>query len=438
MNRRLLMCLLALVLVLPLSGVLYAQDLSETFTASGLTLSYPADWFAQDSEDAIVVANVEVDLSTDAEDLPANGIAVSVAPPDMMTGMVEEGSTALDALNLFLGFMDVDNEPEEITLGSYSAARVDVGNSFIPNADVNATIYVIDVEGAFLFSAVIYGIEYSSEPEIAQEILATLVVDPSAIEEASSGGLSGSSEPLELADPSVPLVYGDSVGGELTNREDDQVWTFSGSEGDVVTITMISTADDFALDPRLYLYTLEGFDGGDDAIAENDDASNPEVSGFNSQIEAFELPGDGEYVIVATRFGDGTGTYTLSIEEGGETRAERAAAATPIAYGDEVTGEISDDAPTVLYTFEGTTGDVITITMVADGDDFDPSLALYTLEGFTDNGFATMTNDDALTEDLGFNSQIAEFELFEDGTYIIEATRFSGEGEYTLTLESGK
>jgi hypothetical protein len=44
MNRRLLMCLLALVLVLPLSGVLYAQDLSETFTASGLTLSYPADW----------------------------------------------------------------------------------------------------------------------------------------------------------------------------------------------------------------------------------------------------------------------------------------------------------------------------------------------------------------------------------------------------------
>jgi hypothetical protein len=47
-------------------------------------------------------------------------------------------------------------------------------------------------------------------------------------------------------------------------------------------------------------------------------------------------------------------------------------------------------------------------------------------------------NDDADSDadlDDSLDSQITEFELEEDGVYLIVATHFSGEGEYELTLE---
>ena len=436
MNRRILLSIIALLMLLPVTAALYAQDLSQTASEFGITINYPSDWFSVEDDEGLAVINLDVDPDELEGAVPPEAIAVTVAPPDTIGMMVDAGSTPVEALEVFAGFLSTDAEIEELTVGSYPAARLNVGNEFLPDTNANGTLYVLDVDGALVFAVIIYGENYSSEPEIGAQILATITVDPSVVftpEEPS--------EPVELGDPDTPLVYGDSVGGELTNRETQQVWTFSGTAGDVVTITMIATEDDFALDTRLYLYTLEGFDGGDDAIAENDDASNPEVSGFNSQIEAFELPEDGEYIIVATRFGDGTGRYTLSLEEGGLSRADRAEAATAITYGEEVTGEINSDSPSVLYRFEGTTGDVITITLIAeDTDDLDPTLALYTLDQYTANGFPTMSNDDAFeTEGLGLNSEIFEFELYEDGIYIIEASSFgSGDGEYTLTLESSK
>lgn len=106
-------------------------------------------------------------------------------------------------------------------------------------------------------------------------------------------------------------------------------------------------------------------------------------------------------------------------------------------YGDEVTGEISGEASTQLWTFEGEAGDRVTITMIADeGSSLDSTLSLYTQEAYDNQDGAIAFNDDAITADIGsFNSQIEAAELFEDGTYIIEASSFgSSGGAYTLSL----
>jgi hypothetical protein len=440
MRRQLFYTLLLLFTLSLFTSTLYAQDLTETFTFEGVSINYPADWFVTEDDGSIVVLNLDIVLDDVEDEVPADLIAVIVSTPNQMVELAldeEQTGDPLVSLSNFLTILESDSEVELVTVGDYDAARAEVGTGLIPVGE--SILYVIDVDGTPLIAAVIFGDEYNSEPPIATEILTTITLDPSVVIAEPTEEPQPTDEAVELGDPDVPLEYGDTVRGEITNREDDQVWTFSGSEGDVVTITMLAVADDFSLDTRLYLYTLEGFDSGDDAIAQNDDAVNPEVTGLNSQIELFELPEDGEYVIVATRYNNGTGEYTLTLEEGGLTRAERAAAATPIAAGDELTGEISAENSVQLYTFDGSSGDVVTITMIADDtDDLDPRIALYTLDAYTENGFPTMSNDDAFENDIGLNAQIFAFELFEDATYIIEATYFRGEGGYTLSLESGE
>lgn len=112
----------------------------------------------------------------------------------------------------------------------------------------------------------------------------------------------------------------------LTESQPEQLYRFNGNAGDTVTITMVAE-DESALDTRLFLYTAEGYEAGE-FLEENDDAADSNVGRLNSQIVDFELPEDGEYVIVATRF-QGEGDYTLTIEgvappSGGGANAETA------------------------------------------------------------------------------------------------------------------
>lgn len=129
------------------------------------------------------------------------------------------------------------------------------------------------------------------------------------------------SGPVEVADaPSggqdqadAPATSGDAITqtGTISEEQPEQVYRFNGSTGDIVTITMVAD-DESELDTRLFLYTAASYEDDSD-IASNDDAADSSVGSFNSQIAGFELPEDGEYVIVATRF-RGEGDFTLTLE----------------------------------------------------------------------------------------------------------------------------
>jgi plastocyanin len=191
--------------------------------------------------------------------------------------------------------------------------------------------------------------------------------------------------------------------------------TFDGESGQSVTIDMSSGQGD----TYLMLYGPDG-----NRIAQNDD-----YDGLNSRIEA-TLEEDGEYTIIATSFDDeATFDYELSLSTGEPAEAVDLRS---ISYGETANGSIdSADPESQSYrgnyepvTFEGSSGDNVTIDMTSDDDTY--------LILLGPDGTIVAENDDY----EGLDSRI-ETSLPSDGTYTIVATSYSSEAtfDYELTLE---
>ncbi len=103
----------------------------------------------------------------------------------------------------------------------------------------------------------------------------------------------------------------------------------------------------------------------------------------------------------------------------------------PIAFDQTVSGEITSDAYRIAYTFEGSAGDVIMITMRAVVQGLDSYLELLGPDG------TLVTQDDDGAGNL--NSLVGPYTLESNGTYTIVATRFGGStgmsiGQFQLRL----
>ncbi|MBN2470404.1 MAG: PPC domain-containing protein [Anaerolineae bacterium] len=237
----------------------------------------------------------------------------------------------------------------------------------------------------------------------------------------------------------VELPSGDSntisetITSNLDNATYRESWAFDGAAGDVVTITMVATSGN--LDTLLYL-----MDSAGNVLASNDDATNEAIGPYNSQIANFTLPAAGTYTIEATRFGEEnggtTGSYELTIDtlSGSAPAPAVTTGESVISYGQTVSGAITEGTTREDWTFTGAAGDIVTITMAADG--------LVSLDAFVQlldsSGAELAANDDANSDTLGmFDSQIVGYTLPSSGQYIIRASRISGTGAYQLTLESG-
>ncbi len=244
------------------------------------------------------------------------------------------------------------------------------------------------------------------------------------------------------------LIYGDSVTGEIDDFTFEQRYTFQGNAGDAVIIDMARDDDDFSrLDTYLILLGPDG-----EEVARDDDGGE----GFNSRL-SIQLPADGQYTIVATRFrqadGASSGAFTLRLSEGEALPTPEPTPTGPptnmpppppppsgmpsLAYGQEVPGEIRDDTFEQRYVFEGRAGDNVLIDMQRANDD----------ESFLDTYLILLGPDgDEIARDddsgQGLNSQI-QATLPVDGNYTIVATRFrqadgASEGAYTLRLSEGE
>jgi hypothetical protein len=109
------------------------------------------------------------------------------------------------------------------------------------------------------------------------------------------------------------------------------------------------------------------------------------------------------------------------------------ATATPITYQQIVTGSITEQQRFVVYSFEGETGDTVTIGMNVTGNTLDPALYLISPEGIQ------IDYNDDVTPGENPNSVISEVTLPSNGTYYIIATHYGlnyggTQGTYELTL----
>jgi hypothetical protein len=244
----------------------------------------------------------------------------------------------------------------------------------------------------------------------------------------------------QAAGPTGPQVmaYGDTVNGVIDDDQASQTYTFAGSLGDQVRITMEATPGS-ALDCYL---ELQGPDG---AVVDANDDIDPGV--VRDSLITVELPADGTYTIVASRYvgadeAPTSGTYRLSLEANNETATSGTGTApqtVPLAYGQTEVGEINDDQYLVFYVFEGTVGDVVTVEVNNLTGNLDSVLHLYRSDG--DQWVEIANNDDSPTGGT-YEALLENVVLPQTGKYLIVVNRYGLDRErtfgtfaITLTLE---
>lgn len=204
------------------------------------------------------------------------------------------------------------------------------------------------------------------------------------------------------------LPFGETITGEITNDQFRQLYTFGGSEGQVVAITMRHVDGD--LDPVVLLMNNTGI-----VLSYSDD----DDEGRDAIIASQRLPADGTYVVIATRFGhehgSTSGTYELRLDSLGST----ASGGSNLRLGTSIVGEITPDASEVIYTFQATRGQVINIYMKRTSGDLDPLIDL-----FNESGGHLISGDDDLNAYGSLNAAILNYMIPADGRYIIRATRW--------------
>jgi hypothetical protein len=249
---------------------------------------------------------------------------------------------------------------------------------------------------------------------------------------------SGDVEPATVCAQNQPINFGQTINGSLAtgdclnpiegdgSRVDE--YTFTGSAGQQIAVSMSASFDTF-----LYLLNPDG-----SVLAVNDDA-NANVS-TDSRIPPtgfITLPSSGVYSILANSFRpeDG-GAYTVTLTAGTTCNL------TPIAFGETKTGTLNagdctnpvdeDGTPVDFYTFTGTAGQQIAITLSATSGNLDPYLYLITPSGDLladdDNGGGGTAA--RIPQGAGFGR------LPVSGTYtiIVNTLLTSQSGNYSLTL----
>jgi hypothetical protein len=233
------------------------------------------------------------------------------------------------------------------------------------------------------------------------------------------------------------LVAGETVVGEIANDIDTQLYTFNGSEGDTVTITM--SADAEGLDTFLILLGPDG-----ELIAHNDDA---DAETRNSRIEAVELPLTGTYIVMASAFENLDEQISFESEiplpstlvASGFTATEDAdvtLTTAPIAIGETVGDESTIENPVRYLTLDANAGQIVNVRM-ARVEDIDPVLHIFDSSGQR----IAMDDDDDTSDTFTADSAVLGLGLPETGQYFIMATDIffynAGDDSSGLPYEGG-
>jgi hypothetical protein len=213
------------------------------------------------------------------------------------------------------------------------------------------------------------------------------------------------------------LVPGTAVQGTLNSTTLQQDWTLNGVAGQTVTISAVDASETGVLDVSLRLIAPN-----DSEEATNDDHTGIDLTTpVDAQLSNHTLAASGNYV-VRVELVNGSGTYRLGVVQ-----------ELPFILNTDsathIQGSLEGSLPKQVWTFEGKAGQVFTITMQTTDGELDPVLRL-----LNSQGDVIAENDDAADSALGKNAQLVMVNIPSDGTYTLEAVRFSGAGDYTIII----
>jgi hypothetical protein len=237
----------------------------------------------------------------------------------------------------------------------------------------------------------------------------------------------------------TPIAYGETKTGTLgagdcpNSFEPDEslvdLFSFNGVAGQQISITM-SAATPGNVDPFLYLIQPDG-----QIIADDNNGGGGTVARLPAGGGFGRLPMTGTYTIVAnTVLTTQSGNYTLTLTQGANCTS------TPIALGGTADGSLANGDCRLLedgsfidaYTFNGTGGQQVVITMTSNSNGLVPVVFLLSPTGTVT---AIDVNQDGLNT-ARIPGEAGSFTLPTNGTYTILANSLvAGQvGNYTLRL----
>lgn len=362
------------------------------YAFGGLTLEYPRDWATSFEQGGLLLAESQEildsgDFSTGAvmlilsgsrEKLTADLGAINTADDLIQVateGFGGEGRGEIETRHfatqegrgVALRWMEDDR-----ALKAYLSAYLD--------EDVGAVLMAVSPEE-----------QWDEAWPLFDAILSSLVFYP-PLEVMERGGIELGASSTAVLDP----------GGT-------DMWTYQSPGDEYVTVDVVSMAD---WDP-----TLEILNEAGDVIAQDDDSGG----NYNPRVMALYLLAPGRYEIRVSSY-SGYGEYQVTLSEA------EAPGGGNLTYGETVQGHLEEVGEREVWAFEGSTGDVVIISMVGLEGITDTYLELYGPDG------ALLIADDDSGEE--YFALIEGYELPQGGTYRIVARAFGSEvGEYELSLE---
>ncbi len=299
-------------------------------------------------------------------------------------------------------------------------ATLNTRNQWVLATDGDGVL-VFDTQGAFVDQVG----QLVDVPQSAGEVVApqgVAVDNTGAIYWVESDGRTGHVNAVSLRVPAgrvgdLVLNPTETVSGTLDDETPAQTWLFDAIAGETVTLTALATFDAFDLDLALRIIAPDGTE-----IARADDDEDGVLENvFDPQLAHLPVPTTGQYLVIVERV-DGIGAYDLGLSrlqgfilETGTTR---------------IAGILRDTVPHQRYLIQVDAPRTFTITLRAEDEFLDPLLMVYNRDGTL-----IAENDDADDPALGFDAQLSALSLA-PGVYLIEATRFSGEGAYQLQINA--
>jgi Bacterial pre-peptidase C-terminal domain len=209
------------------------------------------------------------------------------------------------------------------------------------------------------------------------------------------------------------IEFGQEIRSDLVENSEHH-WIFNGTAGQLVTI--ILTPLDDQLDAIL---ELESPNGEELINLDEGFAGDPEV------VNGFELKVTGDYIITVYGFAGNSGSYTLSLDQGGESTTNFYDAG-ELAYGDTKQEFLQEDEAHAWF-LDGRLGDDITIVVSPLDNNLDLDVWLLDPEA----------QPLAMIDDfLSGQPETIDFVLPTNGQYIILVREFFGEpGDYEITLQ---
>jgi hypothetical protein len=211
------------------------------------------------------------------------------------------------------------------------------------------------------------------------------------------------------------LSVGQTIQSNLA-RGAQHIWTFTGNAGEVVSI-VLTPANQF--DAILDIYSPDGT---------RLEALDEGFSGDAEVVAGLQLPLTGEYDILVRSFAGEGGSYSLSLDEGGDSTTNFYDA------GDLIYGQIAQETlrenEAHAWFFTGQAGDEVFITVNPLTPNLDLDIWLL------DEGVNRLAEQDAF---LTGEAEMIDFILPSDGQYLVLVRDFFGEsGRYEISLRANQ